>query len=337
MKIKVILILIVSFILLLSSYFIANNYYNKPVFLALIAGVFYIISLGFLTAAEKVFFASNKFKYPFFKEIVFQVLRLILIPLVIFLTIDNISQEASLFVIISSLAIAYFISLLFMLVMMNRKAKFIHLKSEELTKKEKSELWKFVIPLSATVLSGVFFGYIDMVMLGRFVIAEYIGYYRAAFSLIGSLIPFIAFSNALFPIFSRLNGKQLDKSFKQTKLIIIIFSILGVLGTLIFADLAVNLIFGPEYAPAASILRILAVLLIIVPITMLYSSYFISQGKTKIVAKILIFATIMDIILNYIFITWFIHYSLLMAVMGAAIATIIGRMLYLSLLFINRK
>jgi len=336
-KIKLILILVICLVLSLSAYFIANNYYNKPVFLALIAGAFYILAIGFLTFVESIFFASNKFRYPFYKEIVFQILRLIFIPLAIFLTIGTVSQEVSLFIIISVLAMAYFISLIFILIMLNKKVNLIHLKSEDLTKKEKSDLWKFIIPLSATVLSGVFFGYIDMVMLGRFVLAENIGFYRAAFSLIGSLVPFIAFSNALFPIFSRLSGKQLDKSFKQTKIVIIIFSILGLIGTLIFADLAVNIIFGAEYIEAANILRVLSLLLIALPISMLYSSYFISQGKTKLVAKLLIFSTIVNIVLNYIFISWLVQYSFSLAVMGAAIATIISRYLHLFLLILLRK
>lgn len=328
-KLKAILILVSTVALILSASFIANNYYNKPLFLALLAGAFYILSLGFLSSVETVFFASNKFKYPFYKEIIFQILRLIIIPLTIIITITNITHEISLFIIILAIAFAYFISLIATLLMLRKNMPFIHLQSEELTKKERTELWKFILPLSATVLSGVFFGYIDMIMLGRFVIAQYIGYYKAAFSLIGSLVPFIALSHAVFPIFSRLSGKKLDKTFKQTRRVILFFSIFALIGTFIFAEIAIKLIFGTEYLEATNILRILSILLIGMPITSLYSSYLISKGKTQIMAKLLISSTLINIVLNYFLITWLVKYSFFMAIVGATIATIISRYIYL--------
>jgi len=336
-KIKLILIIISSALLIILARFISNYYYHKPISLALVAGSLYILSYGFISIAEATFFASNKFKYPMYKEILTQVLRLILVPLAIILTISSSLAQDTLFWIISALAFSYFISLLFILVLMKKKISFVSKKSQDLSKQEKRSLWMFVLPLSATVLSGVFFGYIDIVMLGRYVSAEYIGYYKAAFSLIGGLIPLLGFSVALFPLFSRLKGKRLERGFNRSAKIVLFLSVLALIGTLIFAGLAIRIVFGAEYSQANNLLRILSVLLLCIPISMLYESYFISQGKTKIIAILLVISTLINIIFNYILITWLVQYSFFMAVVGAAIATLISRYAYLFGLMIYRK
>jgi O-antigen/teichoic acid export membrane protein len=337
-KIKLLLVFVSASVLLLLAKFLATNYYNKPIFLALIAGAFYVVFYGLLTSVEGLFFATNRFKYPFFKEIIFQILRLTIIPLIILLTINKLSGSSVLLLIIGALSLSYFIALIFIWILAQKRVAFMHSKAAKLTSQEKREIWKFVLPLSATVLSGLFFGYIDIIMLGRYVLPEFIGFYRAAFSLVGSLVPFIAFSNALFPIFSRLSGRKLESTFKQTRKVIILASALAFIGTLVFAGIVINIIFGAEYSQSINVLRILALLLLCLPLSMLYESYFISQGKTTIVAKLLIFSTVINIILNFVFISWLVHYSFFMAIIGAALATIISRVVHLfTLMFFIRK
>jgi len=336
-KVKLLLIIAASTLLIILARFISNYYYHQPISLALVAGSLYILSLGFISVADATFFASNKFKYPMYKEILFQVLRLIFVPLAILLTISSSLAQDTLFWIISALAGAYLVSLIYILILMRKKISFVHEKSYNLSKQEKKSLWVFIFPLSATVLSGVFFGYIDIVMLGRYVLPEFIGYYKAAFSLIGGLIPIISFAPALFPLFSRLKGKRLERGFKKSMKFMLWLSVLTLIGTLIFSGLAIRIVFGTEYSQASSILRILSVLLLCIPISMLYESYFISQGKTKLIAVLLWLSTFINIILNYIFITWLVQYSYFLAVVGAAVATIISRYFYLFGLMIYRK
>jgi len=47
-------------------------------------------------------------------------------------------------------------------------------EKEPLTKRERKELLAFLLPLSVTVFAGLFFGQIDMVMLGLFVDSSFI-------------------------------------------------------------------------------------------------------------------------------------------------------------------
>ena len=83
LRIKVVLVILSSLALVLTAKFIANTYYNKPIFLALIVGAIYIPLLSFVGFSENIFRAASRFEYPLTKEILFQVSRLILIPLTI--------------------------------------------------------------------------------------------------------------------------------------------------------------------------------------------------------------------------------------------------------------
>lgn len=329
-KIKLGLTLIAALVLAASAYFIANVYYQKPIFYALLAGIFYIISVSFIGFFSAIPQAKNKFQIIFYKEIIFQILRLIFLPLVILLTISRITELRVMWIILS-LATCYSIALTFIYL---HKGKYV---GRDLNRKEKREVNKFILPLTATVLSGMFFSLIDQIMLGRFVSAEFIGYYSATSALIGSIGAIIGFAGALFPIFSRLKGKRLEKGLKKALFITFPVAILAVLGTILFAKFGIKLVYGTEYLLAVPILQLISLILISDSLTTLYSNYFIVEGKTKFIAKALIYTTIMNIVLNYFLITSLLIVSQMAAVYGAAIATLISRYLYLGILILAKK
>ena len=82
-KQKVILTTIVALALMASSYFLANDYYQKPIFLALLAGSIYIIGANLLGFISGFFQAENNFRIIFYRETIFQILRLIIVPIAI--------------------------------------------------------------------------------------------------------------------------------------------------------------------------------------------------------------------------------------------------------------
>ena len=79
---------------------------------------------------------------------------------------------------------------------------FSGIKAGTLTQLEKKELLYFVLPLAFTSLSGVFFGYIDTIMLGHYVQSEFIGFYQAAFQLAASASIIISFTSARLVVIS---------------------------------------------------------------------------------------------------------------------------------------
>lgn len=340
-KMKAALIFFSSILLIIFADYIANTFYQKPIFLALLAGVLYLIFIQLTAFLQPLLFASNNFTSVFKREIIFQIIRLILVPLAVVLAIKySLSDEIVLMLIIFFLAIALFLSSIFLFLDV-KKSYYIKFKTEKtlpLPKKQKSTLNKFIFATAALAVSGVFFGNIDKVMLGKFVEAEFIGYYTAAVTLISALAPIIAFSAiVLLPIFSRLKGKRLEAGFKKSMRITSLIAVGTFLVTLLFAYFAILIIYGKEYLPATNILRLLSLLLFILPVIAVYQSYYISQGKPKTVAKLLILSTILNIFLNYILITSLLKFGDLAAVYGATIATIISQFFYLGGLIKGRR
>jgi O-antigen/teichoic acid export membrane protein len=338
-KIKIFLIIFASLALLISAKFIADNYYQKPIFLALLAGVLYIIFASGQAFITSFFRSVSRFREPFFKEIIFQLTRLILIPLTILLVIRKLSLSPSIVtsIIILLLAFSYFVAFIFIFILSKKKIEFLKTRISKTNKNENKKIRHFTIGLSAITLSTLFFGYIDMIILGRFVAPSFIGYYSAAFSIIASSAIILVFTNVLFPIFSRLGGKRLKRAFDKSFRIILTFSIFLFLFILFFAPLIVKIIFGNEYSLAVPLLRLFSLLAISLPLTELYNIYIISRGNTKEVRRLIFISIIMNIVLTYLFIRWLLNYSQFMATVGAAMATIISRYFYLVGLIIVKK
>jgi len=330
LKIKVYLTSGICVVLLASSYFIANNYYNKPIFLALIAGVLYLSITTFGGFIAGIFRSHNTFVIPFKKEIILQVSRVVIVPLAILATIGY-SNSISLFFVFIALSLVHAFALLYFLI------KIPKYKSKDLSTPDKKEVNRFIIPLSVSVLSSVIYGYIDIIMLGHYVSSEFIGYYSAALSLVSSSASLLAFSGALFPLFSRMNPGQLNRAFRKAMMIVLPLSFLGVLAVLVLAKYAVLIVYGAEYVQAIPLLRIFSLILFVEPIIAITVSYFVALGRPSFVAKSLLFTSLLNIVLNYILITSLISGGDFNAVIGAAIATITSKFVYLFILILGKK
>ena len=335
-----VLIVTVSIIIILSlAKWFATSYYNKPIFYALLAGAIYLPITIFSRYLNPIFTSKNNFRPQFIREIIIQISRLIIIPIaIIFFLSKAASTEIYLLWIIILLSFCYALGGIYLLIVLKLKHPFKKSKPQKLSIKEKTELKRFIIPLSITALSGIFFSYIDKIMLGHYVASQFIGFYQASFNLIASATAFIAFSSfAVFPIFARLKGNQLERGFKKTVRITLIISVLAAIFTFLLAPFIIPIIYGQNYIQAITFLKILALLLITFPLIKLYTTYYISQKRTAIFSATLIASTIINILLNYIFINIGINYSMAHAVAGACFATILARSSYLGMLILFRK
>ncbi len=327
-KLRITLTSIVALFLIISSYFIAS-YYNKPIFLALLAGSLYLIGTSLLGFISGFFQAENNFRVTFYRELIFQILRLIIVPIAIIYSLAY-STQFTLFVLFMSLSLCYFFALLFLKLNLKRY------HGKKLNKNQKKEINRFILPLTVTALSGTFFGYIDIIMLGKFVEATFIAYYQAAFALLSSGIVIISFGGVLFPIFSRLKGARLLNGLKKSIIVTIPLALAGIVFTYFVASFVVGIIYNVNYLPAVKILQALSILFLIDPIIGIYSSFYISEGKSYFVAKVLIISTLINILLNYTLITNLLPYGGYSAVFGAVIATILSRIIYLGMFIFNK-
>ena len=107
--------------------------------------------------------------------------------------------------------------------------------------------------------------------------------------------------------------------------------------TILLAPLIIKIIYGTEYLSSTNLLRLLSLLILSGPLTAIYTIYFVSKGNTKLIAKLLISTTILNIILNYVLISILVKQSHFLATIGAVIATLISGYAYLGLLILRRK
>jgi len=337
-KVKALLYFVSALILILSARFISNVYYQKPIYLALIAGAFYIFFYGLATFFEYILQASNLFNKIFYKEIIFQILRVIVVPLAILLALKNLlSNDQVLFYLFIALGISYFLISAFMFFFQIKKINYLSNGQKPLNRLQKKATNKFLAAVSITIFSGLFFEYIDKIMLGHYVPAEFIGYYSAALGLIGTFIALEGFGAALLPIFSRAGEKTLNIGLSKALKVVLFFSLIVVILSFVLAPVIVNAVYGSEYAPASGMLKLLSVLLIPLPLISIFSTFFISKGTPQVITKLLLASTVINITLNYILITSLLPYGNIMAVYGAGIATIISQFFYLGGLIFTKK
>lgn len=330
--------LISAGLLILLSKFLSYNYYNKPeIYLALVGGSIYLLLMGLVGIFEGVFQGVNNFKKGLHKEIILQTIRIIIVPISILLLFKFFPKAINLLLVILGLSVSFLISLLFLYFSARKEVGFLKVKSDELKLSEKKALFSFIIALSAVVFSGIFFGFIDIFILGRYVEAEFIGYYRVAYSLITSAIPLITFSSALLPLFSKIKGKSLERGLSKSLRLTFLIAVPSMVLTYLLSPVIIKLIFGESYLPSINILRIFSVLMIILPLIALHSSFLVSQNRPKKVAQSLIISTFINIVLNYTLIFALLPYGQIYAVYGATIATIISKCVYLVMLLIHRR
>ena len=340
-KWKLSMVTLFSFVLLASSYFLANNYYNKPIFYALLAGVLYLPATTLLGFLEQMFKIINSFREPLIKEITFQIARFALVPIAIFFLLkSDLSSDTIVATVLLVITSCYLFSILILSILSKNKFRFLKAKEKKLNKYEVKDLKKFIFPLSVLSLSGVFFGYVDTLMLGHYVSSSFIAYYGASFALIGSASTIIGFSAAaLMPIFSRIQGKSLEKIFSKTRNLTLLISLAAGVFTYLVAWWVIKLAYGEAYLTAVPILKYLSILVVILPIIALYNSYFISQKRTRAIAGLIIISTLLNITFNFIGINYgLVHYGEMGGVLGAVGATVLSRVVHLSgLVFLRKK
>ncbi len=337
-KIKGTLVIVSIFLLIIASKFISENYYQKPLFLALIAGAFYIIAVNVISFFSVILQSSNNFKNYFFQEFFFQISRIILVPLMVLYALKAyLSSELTIFYIIIAISVSYIPSIFYLWKSIKDKSLFMKSEAFAIPARERKETNRFIFAISSIILSGVFFANIDKIMLGRFVSTEFIGYYTASFSLIGALVVLAGFNAVLLPIFSRIKGKKLELALGKSLKIISLFSLLLFFAVAIFSPLIISIIYGPEYRLSVNILRLLSILLLLLPAAGVYTAYLTAINKPQIISKLLIASTLINIALNYILITSFLKFGEIMAVYGAVFATLISQAFYLAGLFVAKK
>lgn len=330
-KMKCLLILFSVILLLVLSKYLSYSIYKNPLlFYPLIFSCLFIISESLLVFFGISFFAEKDFKFPVFFDTSLQILKIVFSVLAILIFTDSFK--------ISGIFIAFFISSFFTLILMffvlKKRNNFLLIgETKKFDKSKVNSYWKFMVLAS---ISLAFFASIDILMLGKFVSPEYIGYYRAAMSLVIAIASVLSLSWVFFPIFTQIKGMRFQRGFNKILRYILIFSIPATVGIIFIAKYLIKAVYGDSYILAASSIYFLSLLILTTPLIGLYSIVFQSKEKPQIVNKSVIFSLVVNILLNVLAIFLFKNNPLFI-IAGVGLATSLSRMLFLGLLVFYAK
>lgn len=150
------------------------------------------------------------------------------------------------------------------------------------------ELLREGTPILAMSLAITVQPYIDAIMLSRLLPAAPVGWYGAARNIMGTLVaPATILGAAAYPRLSRAAGDaaHLRLELRTALRPLLGLGALGAVGTYLFADLAVSIIYGKSsFAPAAAILQVFSPALFLVCIDVLFMSAVLAVGRPRALA-----------------------------------------------------
>ena len=331
LKIKSLLVFLAIFVLLLLSKFLSYNFYNKPLlFYPLLFSCLFIIAESFKNFIGNIFLAKKDLRPIPFLELFHQITKILFSVLAI-LIFSTEFKVAGLFL---AFALAGFAHLsLFSLISYKKDKSLFKGKTVSINKKRISKFLRF---MGVASLSLVFFVSIDTLMLGKFVDAEYIAYYRVALSLILTIAALFSLSQIFLPIFTQIHKKRFERGFRKTFRYLMLITIPATAGVLFIGKYLIFTIYGKEYLLAVSVLYVLSFLIITMPLIGLYSIIFEAKEKPQIVSKSVLFSLVVNILLNVLVIFLF-KSKPLFIIAGIGLATSLSRLLLLGLLIFYAK
>lgn len=310
LKIKFFFTLLTTLALLLLANHIATYIFHKPE-LAIplqIAGVI-IFFHSFQDFFESAFVALQKFQYSVVRSVVYMAFKLTLVPLLILMGYSVCGALVGLSLTIIAVAGV----LLFFLV-----RHYSYLFRGVVVKVERKRVLRFLGYLTfSTLIAGLFFHHIDVIMLGILMTTEDVGFYKAGFNIVIAFIGLISLSTILFPLFTQLNGGELRNAFETVFKYSAIIAFPCAFGLAFVAEPLINLMYGGEYLPAVLPFYLLCLIILTVPMDF-FGILFESKEKPQYPAKIIVVASGLNIVLNYFLIIKF-------GMVGAAIATVTAR------------
>ena len=304
---------------LFAKLFAYDIFGKQEIVIPLLFAIFFVLVNAVRNFFGILFFALNDLRdVPF----VYTILHgsKVLFSFIALLLFSGVEAVSAIF---AAFAASSFVSLISIIIILKRK-KFRFFPKKKI-KFNKKKTWEYLGFMSIINISLIMFGSVDTLMLGRFVDTSYVGYYHAAFSVIISLVAIFTISGIFLPIFTQVNGDRLKKAISKSMRYTLIISVPSVVGILFVSEEIISFFYGSEYSNAVGVLLALSLILFVTPISSLYSNLLKAKDRTKILATITVMSLILNVVLNYILITYFLKFSQEYAIIGAALATVISR------------
>ena len=307
-KLKVLLAFIVSIMLFASSDVLSIYVFHKPLLsdplkVTSLFVLFFSIS-GFVNA---IFNAFNDFKANLVKSLVYEFSRLFFIILFVFIGLSVVGALVG-FVIASFLALTVLLILL-----LKNYGSFVFGSVKSI---EWMRVVRFTSYLTVGSITWVVFAYVDSVMIGMFLLAEDVGYYRTSYNIVGAITGLVSIPAVLFPVFVQLEGQDLRNAFNRAFKYSAILSFPIVFGLISLGKQLIKFVYGADYLPAVPVLYVLSFLILRSALGF-WGVIFNAKEKPEYPVYVSFFAMLLNIVLNYFMI-------LRWGIVGAGIATVVS-------------
>jgi len=298
-KLKIILSVLLSIMLILLAYPISIMFHKPEIFIPLLFGSLYILAFSIESFFISFFYVFKKVKYLAARQLIWECLRVLLL-IIVFSAINKSNY------IIAAILILVFsttISILFLLYSIRKICPDLFKKNVNcLTKNDKQKLKGFWFYIGVLNIINLIFGYVEIIILGFFVSSTFIGYYTAAWTLIGGFSALFGISNILLPLFSQ-HKDNLKNSISLIAKYISVITIPIIFGIFLFGSYIISLAYGYEYIYASVPLFILAIIIFESPLTGMLNSLFSANAKQTYLVRLAVFSLFINIFLNFIIIS----------------------------------
>jgi O-antigen/teichoic acid export membrane protein len=179
------------------------------------------------------------------------------------------------------------------------------------------------MPMIVSSIFGFINNYSDRFILGAYVPVESVGNYSLAYNGAMVISVFItSFNNAWIPIFNeRMDKNKNDRSLKEMLIKFITFLSAISLTGILFGNYVISIIFTEEYHGATDYFPYLIATMILQGLYHYLVLFFNFYRETKIVATITIISSIINLLINLIFIPM---YGVMVAIISTFVAFLIN-------------
>ena len=320
-KFMVLMAILLSIILLFSSDFIANEIFHKPLVVWPLRAVSLITPFSVIVGAMRgAFQGVYKNEYTVYNRMAEQLATIVFA--VVFVYCGLYAMGAVL-----GGAFGFIVSAITAVLLYKKyiSPMFYSEDSLDLSLKEELELlWMlicFAVPVAITALSEMAIYDVGTLVIGVCMLSTDVGFYNAADPI--SRIPLVislSISTVLLPATAEAYVLKNQKLLQEYVVDCLRYCILTVIPMCVIISMfsmpIIQLLFGEVYTPGSGVLCILVIGMSFYSIYMISSSILQGTGNPKLPMYILLLGTVLNIVLNAIFVQ-------MMGIVGAAIATTI--------------
>ena len=296
LSIKLVSSVVLGVFFFLMSDFFAEHYFRNPLassFMKILC--IYVVANALYDGLRSTFQGFQKMMLYSTIQSITNTVTLVLIVVFIYFGLN-------VFVPVLAYTFSFVFMMFFLFPLSLRNFNFFKYKFSEFNLVSKRLLF-FGIPVLLTTIGSTFIGYTDTIMLTYFRSLEEVGVYNVVLpSALIFLFFGVSLSSVLLPLISELWAKKDLVRITEGLRLLYKYSFVAVtpflLTIFVFAGIFINLFFGKAYVSGIVAFQILLIGVLFYSLAQINNTALSAIGKPKVVTKIVLFAALLNVVLN---------------------------------------